>query len=285
MRVAAITFVFNEAINLPIWTRYYGANFGTRNLFVIDRESTDGSTADLGEVNKLKVPRIAFDEWQKTGFIATFYRSLLHFYDAVIYTDCDEIIVPDPARYASLREYVERMEADYATCVGLNVQHLITHEAPLDSGAPVLAQRDYARFLSPSCKTLISRSPIDWLPGFHCCDRPPRIDPELFMFHTKLMDYTVAMRRQRINRETEWSSVSLEQQLGAHHRYEYAQFVRECFLDPVNMMNHDRIGPFDFAAEIAALNARVVEKDRHFYVPMDIGGPLVRIPERFRPAF
>src|SRR5689334_11236262 len=41
MRVAALTFVFNEAVNLPIWIKYYGSNFGERNLYVVDRESTD----------------------------------------------------------------------------------------------------------------------------------------------------------------------------------------------------------------------------------------------------
>ena len=30
MNAAAITFVFNEGVNLPIWRRYYGSNFGEK---------------------------------------------------------------------------------------------------------------------------------------------------------------------------------------------------------------------------------------------------------------
>src|ERR1700730_13677411 len=51
MKAAALTFVFNESVNLPLWIKYYGSNFGEKNLFVVDRESTDGSTNNLGEVN------------------------------------------------------------------------------------------------------------------------------------------------------------------------------------------------------------------------------------------
>ena len=62
MKIAALTYVYNENVNLPIWRRYYGTNFGEENLFVVDRESDDGSTVDLGAANRIRVPRVAFDD-------------------------------------------------------------------------------------------------------------------------------------------------------------------------------------------------------------------------------
>ena len=62
MTTAVITFVYNEAVNLPIWRRYYGGIFGERNLFVIDHSSSDGSTDDLGDMNKLWLHREELDE-------------------------------------------------------------------------------------------------------------------------------------------------------------------------------------------------------------------------------
>ena len=283
MSVAVVTFVYNESVNLPIWRRYYAANFGERNLFVADRESTDGSTADLGAVNRLTLPHTPFDEFAKTGFINALHRSLLHYYDTVIYTDCDEIIVPGPA-HVSLDAYLRASDFDYVSCVGLNVLHLLNEEDPLEPDRPILRQRRYARFFSPTCKTLISRVPIQWLPGIHSCDKPPKIDPDLYLFHTKTMDYAIAMRRQAINRATEWSEASLAQDLGAHHRYDRQRFVREAFLDPMNGIAQGQLAPFEFSAEIARIAAETRPADGFFHIPMDIA-KLVAIPDELKDAF
>src|SRR5580692_8702285 len=117
MSVAAFTFVYNESVNLPIWLRYYGSNFGSKNLYVIDRESTDGSTSNLGEVSRISIPRTAFDEYRRAEFISSFQNSLLQSYDTVIFTDTDEIIVPDLAMYSGLNDYISRNDFDYVTSI------------------------------------------------------------------------------------------------------------------------------------------------------------------------
>src|SRR5580704_8885346 len=118
MPIAALTFVFNEAINLPIWIKYYGKNFGERNLFVVDRESTDGSTDNLGEVNKIIIPRDAFDDKKKADFLSSMQNALLNYYEAVVCGDCDELVVPNIGVYENLADYVSRTEYDYVTSVG-----------------------------------------------------------------------------------------------------------------------------------------------------------------------
>jgi hypothetical protein len=284
MSVAVITFVFNESVNLPIWMGYFGGLFGQENLFIVDWGSTDGSTAELGRANKLALPRKAFDEDIRTDFISHLHRTLLYYYDFVIYTDCDELLVPDPALYTDLNDYIHKNERDYVTCTGLNVQHIITSEQPLDLDRPILSQRKYVRFSSPTCKTLISRVPVRWLPGFHCCDKPPMIDQGLFLFHLKLMDYSLAMRRHRVNRETVWSERSVSGGLSAHHRYDYDRFVREAFLDPVNMINQHRIVEFDFSSQITEITDKVVERGGYYFAPNNIT-VMAEIPDRLRSAF
>jgi hypothetical protein len=284
MRVAAITFVFNESVNLPIWISYFGRIFGEGNLFVVDRGSTDGSTTNLGSVNRIVLPHGAFDETSKTEFIAHLHRGLLYYYDAVIYTDCDELLVPDPHLYSDLSDYLQKSEREYVSCIGLNIQHIITWEQPLNLERPILSQRKYAKFRSAACKTLISRVPIRWLPGFHCCDKPPAIDQGLFLFHLKLMDYSIAMRRQQVNLETVWSEPSLSSGFGAHHRYDYERFVREAFLDPLNMIKQKRISPFGFSSQVAEISKNVINRDGFYLVPNDIVA-LTEIPDRLRSAF
>jgi hypothetical protein len=284
MKAAALTFVFNESVNLPLWIKYYGSHFGERNLFVIDRESTDGSTTNLGDVNRIVIPRDAFDDRKKADFMSSMQNALINYYDAVVCGDCDELVVPNIGPYANLADYVEKMDTDYATCIGLNVLHILNQELPLDMSKPILPQRRYARFMSATCKTMLSRVPIRYMPGLHCLNLRPKIDPNLFMFHTKTMDYSLASARQTINRETTWSEVSLSQNFGAHHRYEYAQFVREAFFDPANIINQGKVQPFDFSDEIAQFDAAIVQKDGFYWIPMNMSR-WVEVPENLRTAF
>jgi hypothetical protein len=280
VRIAAMTFVLNESVNLPIWIRHYGGNFGHENLFVVDRGSDDGSTDDLGRINKIRVPRAEFDEHQKTSFLTSIHRGLLEYYDAVVYTDCDEIIVPDPARYAGLRQYIETRDFEYATCVGLNIHHVLTLEPPLDFGKPILSQRKYALFRVATCKTAISRVPINWLPGFHVADKPPRIDPELFVFHTRFMNYVTSIERHLFYLQIEWSERSLAENFGAHARYSLERFVRESFLDPINMVTTGRVETFDFTFEIKQIQESAIERNGYYGSPLALA-KMVEIPERF----
>ena len=41
MKIAALTFAYNESVNLLIWRRYYGEQLGEENLFLIDHGSDD----------------------------------------------------------------------------------------------------------------------------------------------------------------------------------------------------------------------------------------------------
>jgi hypothetical protein len=284
VKTAAITFVYNENYNLPIWIGYFGAQFGTKNLYVVDLGTNDGSTDNLGDVNKIAVPREEFDEYAKTNFINFLQQGLLNYYDTVIYTDADELVVPDPALFPDLKAYLEQSTFDYASCIGLNIIHMLNLEEPMELGRPILPQRRYAKFLSATCKPCVSRVPMNWAPGFHCSDKPPQIDPALFMFHTKWMDYNLSMQRQKVSREAAYSDRTVKQGMGAHSRYDYDRFVREGFFDPINEMAQRGVAKFDFSAEIAAINDGAALASGVHYIPMNIS-KIVEIPERFKTVF
>jgi hypothetical protein len=154
MNTAVITFTYNEKVNLPIWLRYYGDNFGEDNLFVADRGSNDGSISNIGGANLLKIPRNEFDEHQKTDFIANLHSALLNYYKTVIITDCDEILVPDPLSYRTLRQYVDEGDFEYVNAIGLEVLHMINQEDPLDLSRPILFNGSSPAFSHRPAKTL-----------------------------------------------------------------------------------------------------------------------------------
>src|SRR4051812_30521331 len=107
MRVAAFTMVYNESSKLPIWTKYYGATLGPENCFIVDHGSTDGSTSKLGDAgfNVIKLPRSPQDNDKRTAFLGEVVSAFVRYFDYALYTDCDEIIVPDPRKFGGLKDY------------------------------------------------------------------------------------------------------------------------------------------------------------------------------------
>jgi len=286
MSTAIITFVYNEIVNLPIWVRYYGSIVGERNLFVIDHSSSDGSTTDLGLVNKLWLAREELDEHKRCVFMASFVKGLLEYFDTVIYTDCDEILVPNLGKYGNLDDYLKRNDFRCVAPVGLNVQHIISAEPPLNLAWPILRQRRFARFTSSMCKPLITRIPIIWETGFHAANQPINIDPDLYLLHLKNMDYEIALKKQKLTREMKWAASSLAANHGAHARYNDERFVREAFLDPNNLATDKSHGiqPFEFSKEIEKIKAEVDHRDGIYYPPV-FTGKVVELPASLRTAF
>jgi hypothetical protein len=136
------------------------------------------------------------------------------------------------------------------------------------------------------CKPLITRIPLEWGTGFHACNQPIRIDPNLFLLHLKHFDYDISLKRQQLTREMRWAASSLAANHGAHARYDDERFIREAFLDPNNLATSAQHGiqPFEFSEEIARMKAEVVHRDGIFYGP-HFNGKLVELPDSFRSAF
>jgi hypothetical protein len=190
LRIAAITFCRDEGRMLPLWIKYYGGQFGTDNLYVVDDNSEDGSTDDL-PCDVLHIPPIRGGKFNTTrmAMVGNLGRSLLELYDVVMFCDTDEFIVPDPDRYAGLKEYVEAQSGLNAVgSLGFNVVHNVGSEPPLDLTQPLLGQRQLAKFLPLMCKPAVKWVPEHWSAGTHGVRTPYAVDPDLWMFHMKFGD-------------------------------------------------------------------------------------------------
>ena len=190
LRIAAITFCRDEGRMLPLWIKYYGEQFGTENLYVVDDNSEDGSTHNL-PCDVLHIPPIRGGKFNSTrmAMVGNLGRSLLELYDVVMFCDTDEFIVPDPDRYAGLEEYVAAQSGINAVgSLGFNVVHNVGSEPPLDLTQPLLGQRRLAKFLPLMCKPAIKWVPEHWSAGTHGVRTPYAVDPDLWMFHMKFGD-------------------------------------------------------------------------------------------------
>jgi hypothetical protein len=186
-----MTMTQNEAQMLPRWLGYYARELGPANVVVLDDNSTDGSTKSLD----CSVVRLPSGQWKgdwmqgRRTLVNSFARGLLQVYDVVIFTDVDEFLLPDPAKYDGLADYVAR-RADQSVLagVGLNVIHDAANEPPIDPAAPILKQRSLVKFVPVMCKPSIKREPLEWLAGFHGIRSRFSIDPDLLLLHMKYHD-------------------------------------------------------------------------------------------------
>jgi hypothetical protein len=181
--------VRDEAAMLPRWIRYYGDQVGVQNLFVFDDGSTDGGTDDL-PCSVLRLPPLTKEPFEpaRMGTLSGLAASLLHSYDAVLFADADEFVVPDPDKYDGLRDYVARQgKVDAIGVVGLNLVHL-AGEPALDPERGLLEQRPHAKFLPLMCKPSLVFTAPDWKWASHGIKTPYEIDRDLLMFHMKFGD-------------------------------------------------------------------------------------------------
>lgn len=221
MQVAAVTMAFNEPAHLPLWARHYARQVGGRNCYVIDHGSDDGSTAGLGDINVIRIPRSAQDDERRARFLSQFCASLLAWYDWVIHSDVDEIVLPDPYRCETLATYCADPLPDVVTAIGFNLHHVPDAEPPLDLARPVTRQRRWARFSSAMCKPVLIRRPVAWVPGFHCAVDAPVVFDRLYLFHLRWFDRTLGLERLAKTRAMPWADADA----GAWQRVQDAEFV------------------------------------------------------------
>ena len=204
--------VYNEAALLPIWARHYARQVGADQCYVIDHGSTDDLVLPPG-VNVLRLPRSPHDDARRAAFIAKLAAGLLGYFDWIIHTDVDELVLANPARYRNLPDFCADSPSGTVTTIGLDVQHVPTLEPRLDPSKQVGAQRSWARFTSAMCKPVLTRNPTAWAPGFHGSDQG-LVFGDLFLFHLHWADRELGLDRLAKTRTMPWHGAGY----GAHAR-------------------------------------------------------------------
>jgi hypothetical protein len=189
-RLAAITMVRDEQVMLPRWVAHYGRECGTDHLYVIDDNSTDGSTDDL-PCSVIRIPSWGDKHFEQTRMrmVSRIAAGLLEAYDAVLFADADEFLVADPERHEGLVDLLaKRPDVPVLGAQALNVVHDAQREPQLDADRPVLGQRTWAKFIPLMCKPALKRTPAPWVAGSHGTTVPFEIDSDLYLFHLKFAE-------------------------------------------------------------------------------------------------
>ena len=284
--LAVVTMVYNETDMLPLWLNYYIGQVGANACYVVDHGTNDGSTNDLRGAHRIGLPRSALDNTKRAQFIAEFCGALLKYYDYVMYTDSDEIVLADPAEYGSLLEYINgRDRAPVTTVLGLNLIHRLHHETVIDLSRPILGQRRWAFATASMCKPLLIREPVAWSPGFHS-SRHSVVFDGLFLFHLAYYDLRTALRRQEKRRRTEKKThdTALHHRVGDDEVTGWIDGWSSMPLDTAITLRRDDPQMVRFQDDV--VHSTVGRENDVFGIDLDLQrAALWRVPERFVGAF
>jgi hypothetical protein len=193
-RRAVITVVHNEPVFLPIWLSYYSRFFEPDDLYVIDNETTDGST-DIGGFVRIPGRYDPIASGNLKAIEKLQHELLEGEYDVVLVTDVDEIVTPTP-EWGTLGEYIDEFAEPFVTCIGYELLHMIDREEPYDPSRPILDQRGYWFANGAYNKSALATEPMSWVPGFHHrTDERINYDPDLRLIHLHRMDYEICRAR------------------------------------------------------------------------------------------
>ena len=230
-RRAVITIVRDEPVFFPIWLRYYSRFFAPEDIYVLDHETSDGSTAGDGFV---RIP-VTHDTVDHTWMVRTMeehQHELLDRYDVVLVTDVDEIVAPRP-EFGTLADYIDTFEEEFVNCLGYELIHMVDREGPFDPSRKVLEQRGYWFANDIYDKPALATEPLTWVPGFHrTADLSMRPEPDLFMIHLHRMDYEICLERHRYRKTRAWNERDVALGWASHNRIvDESEFARWFYED------------------------------------------------------
>ena len=182
--------VRDEQVMLPRWLAHYGRECGVDNLFVIDDNTTDGSTDGL-PCSVIRIPSWGDKHFETTRMklVSNIAAGLLEAYDAVLFADADEFLVADPKRHDGLVDLVSKRSGP--TCSPPRRSTSSTTpvaRGPLDPDRPRARPAPVGQVHPAMCKPAIKRVAAPWVAGSHGTTVPFEIEQDLYMFHLKFAE-------------------------------------------------------------------------------------------------
>jgi hypothetical protein len=270
------------------WYDYYAAQVGAENLFVFSHGNDPHHRTIAPGANIINAPRDpSMYKWdtRRWRMMGDFASGMLNFYNWMLVTDIDEMVVVDPNIAPGLVPYLSTAFDGMPlppsiSPLGLNIVHLPDEEPDsLDSLTPVLSQR---RFFYPSRvyskPTLISTS-VQFGPGGHRNDHGRRkLSDALYLVHLNLAD--ASELEERAGRKVALIDVAVEQSASSMK----AHVWRDTMAAYLRVREDFERGPEDVA--LPQIRTKMVEGQTERYRDRFVWGQfendtLYTLPKRF----
>lgn len=191
MKIAAITMARNDDFFLNRWIKYYGQEFGEKNLYIY-LDGLDQKIPSLAKnVNIKKIYHIeslsrSQGDKYRISLLSKLAKDLFNKgYDLVIGCDCDEFLIPDPYLNMTLKNYLENTKIKTSLSgLGLDIGQNLNTEKKLNLNKSFLSQRSFAYLSTRYTKPVVISKPVIWGSGFHCIKKHNfKIGKDLYLLH------------------------------------------------------------------------------------------------------
>jgi hypothetical protein len=240
-KCCVFTIVKNERIFLPIWLKYYSKSFAPEDIYVLDHESTDGSVEACQKQYGFQVITLRweyYDDLWRRQVACRHQLEFLRSYEYVLYSDADEVIIPDPRKYRALKDYISKVKRDRVCCTGYFLLHLKEEERDLDLTQPILGQRRYWYNDATYDKPLLLKEPLEWEDGFHpSSNQAIYRDPDLWLLHLHKMDFDLSWKKHQEVIGFNWNEECVRKGLSWQYRITNLKDFADYF-KPQNLEKH-----------------------------------------------
>lgn len=233
---AIFTIVNNEKIFLPIWIEHYKNFFDTKDIFVFDHLTSDGSTDNLDvKTAKLNSYNKIFNHSWLKNTVEKIQKKLLEHYEIVVFTEVDELLYDINMSLDKKIEIFSESKDQYLTCTAFELFHQIDIEKEFDPSKHFILQRNYW-FRDPGYdKTLITKIPLEYSIGFHnILNKQSNFSEGLYMLHIRRLDLN--LRIEKHNFRFKNCSFDENDQSGYHNKLNDHENIKKWFL--YEQINH-----------------------------------------------
>lgn len=219
-QAAVFTIVKNEKFFIPIWLNYYKKHFEKKDIYILNHQSDDDSLKDV-DVNIINIENDFFQDnnWL-LNVTKSYQKKLLETYSQVLFTNIDEIIVPNKNKFPDLKTFIKTNKQNVTRCVGREFLHFIHDEKnDFDQNKKITEQRSfYYENNNVYSKTLLSKVSLDWTFGWHNVKNYSlEKDENLILFHLHRIDFLNCRNRHFNNTKRNWYKPDLEKNKWAWH--------------------------------------------------------------------
>jgi hypothetical protein len=224
------TFARNEKIRLPVWLSHYQQFASNEDIYVIDQNTTDGSTTNL-LCNIIYEPNEKiFDHQWLRHMITKNVQLLLTKYRIVVMTECDELMVT--INNCKLDEYLINKYKVSNINVCTKLVNLVQHnsEESYDNTKKISCQRSYWDDIDARKHTIFTNCNFLIENGFHNGDGI--YDINLITFHIEALnlEWVISKIQNRINEKNVfgqgdnhccWNVYYTENKINEYLNYDY----------------------------------------------------------------
>ena len=203
--------VHEEDFFLERWIAHWRKQIPDEQIYVLNHGGNEEVARIAAGCNVIRLP---YDSTKKSvnqrrwQILSLHGSALTSFYHWVAVNDVDEFVVLDPAVGQSLPDYLMEIAArDHVpsaiTTFAVEMVHVPQIEPePIALDAPIIGRRRTYRLNSNYAKPCLLHRPTEFKAGGHGANHDEiHIDPNLYNFHLRFIDYDYCMTRFAKSRE------------------------------------------------------------------------------------